>query len=229
MILVLLACFTPAEAGDDGRDLEREALVEQLERTGIKDERVLAAMKAVPRHRFVPDDLQSHAYKDRPLPIGLNQTISQPWVVARMTELAEPKATDKALEVGTGSAYQAAVLAQVVDHVYTVEILCEHAETAKARFAELALGNITAQCADGYAGWAEHAPFDLIVVTAAPETIPPPLLEQLAEGGRLIIPVGPAGEVQTLMRVRKKPGGELAYEEEVPVRFVPMTGEAQTR
>jgi len=211
----------------DPRALERARLVAQLRRDGIRNERVLTAMNTVPRHRFVSKDLDSYAYRDRPLPIGLDQTISQPWVVARMTEMVEPTPTDKALEVGTGSGYQAAVLAQLVSHVYTIEILCEHADRARGQLKELGYDNVTVRCGDGYEGWSEHAPFDIIVVTAAPESIPPPLLEQLAPGGRLVIPVGPRHDVQTLTLVRRKADGSLQSSEGVPVRFVPMTGKAE--
>ncbi len=231
---MLLACLEAGGAPPEKmtpvpapRTKERAELVDQLRREGIRDERVLTAMNTVPRHRFVPKNLEAHAYRDRPLPIGLDQTISQPWVVARMTELVEPSPTDKALEVGTGSGYQAAVLAQLVSHVYTIEILCEHADRAREQLKQLDYENLSVRCGDGYEGWLEHAPFDIIVVTAAPESIPPPLLEQLAPGGRLVIPVGPRNDVQTLTLVRRKTDGSLQSSEGVPVRFVPMTGKAE--
>lgn len=187
---------------------------------------MLAAVGAVPRHRFVPPSFQSQSYWNRPVPIALQQTISQPFVLARMTELAEPKRTDRALEVGTGSGYQAAVLAQLVDHVYSVEILRPLAENAARILDELSIDNVTTRCGDGHEGWPEHAPFDVVLVTAAPEAVPVPLLEQLAPGGRLVIPVGPQDLGQTLTLVRKDHQGRLHHSAGLPVRFVPMTGKA---
>lgn len=201
---------------------ERQAMVaEQVEARGISNADVLAAMRRVPRHRLVPDAPAELAYSDRPLPIGHDQTISQPFVVAFMTQLADPDATDRALEIGTGSGYQAAVLAEIVDTVYTIEIVPELARTARDRLGALGYDNVVVKEGDGYQGWPEHAPFDLIVVTAAPDTIPSPLLDQLAVGGRLVAPVGPQDEVQQLTVVTKDADG-VQRREVMPVRFVPF-------
>jgi len=182
---------------------------------------VLEAMRSVPRHRFAPDHDPELAYSDRPLPIGHNQTISQPYIVARMTELVRPDPSDRVLEIGTGSGYQAAVLGEIVDSVYTIEILPELAATATTRLRRLGYDNVVVRNADGFKGWPRRAPFDAIVVTAAPEEIPPPLLEQLAEGGRMIIPVGSTGRTQQLTLVTKK-NGEISKQTLAPVRFVPF-------
>ncbi|MFQ5417194.1 MAG: protein-L-isoaspartate(D-aspartate) O-methyltransferase [Myxococcota bacterium] len=217
-----------ADPGGGGRDhwmQAREEMVRgQIEARGVRDPRVLAAMRAVPRHRFVPTDQRDHAYEDQPLPIGLRQTISQPYIVAVMTELLRPEPTDRVLEVGTGSGYQAAVLAHVVSHVYTIEILPELADRAAKTLAELGYDNVTVSTGDGYRGVPEQAPFDGILVTAAPAEIPQPLIDQLAPGGRLVIPVG--GYFQELKVLEKTQDG-LRTRSEFPVRFVPMTGEAQ--
>ncbi len=194
----------------------------QIAARGVDDPEVLEAMRAVPRHRFVPADQVRMAYANRPLPIGHGQTISQPYVVAYMTELVELDAPDRVLEVGTGSGYQAAVLAEIVDEVYTIEIIPELAQTARKRLERLGYDNVEVRSADGYYGWEEHAPFDAIVVTAAAEHIPPPLLDQLADGGRMVIPVGSPFRTQTLMLVEKR-GEELSTRSVAPVRFVPFT------
>lgn len=210
-------------------DEERLRMVEeQLAGPGrdIRDERVLEAMRSVPRHAFVPEDLRALAYADRPLPIGYGQTISQPYIVAFMTEKLQPEPTDRILEIGTGSGYQAAVLAKLVKHVYTIEIVKPLAKRAERTLKELGYGNVTVRAGDGYRGWPEHAPFDGIIVTAAPDHIPGPLVEQLREGGRLVIPVGSEYGVQSL-RIFRKRNGELQLESALPVRFVPMTGEAE--
>lgn len=195
---------------------------EQLEARGIRNPRVLDAMRRVPRVQFVGEE-KSQAYGDYPLPIGYGQTISQPYIVALMTELADIHPHDRVLEVGTGSGYQTAVLAALGAQVWSVEIVPELAEVAKQRLAALGYA-ATVQHADGYEGWPEHAPFDAIVVTAAPGHIPPPLLEQLAQGGRLVMPVGETE--QRLVVIRRTPTG---YEEQqsILVRFVPMTGQAE--
>ena len=201
---------------------ERDQMVRtQIESRGITDETVLRAMRQVPRHAFVPDVAPELAYADRPLPIGHNQTISQPFIVAYMTEIVRPDATDRVLEVGTGSGYQAAVLAAIVDSVYTVEIIPELASTARDRLQRLGYHNVQVRTGDGYQGWRAHAPFDIIVVTAAPERIPPPLLEQLKPDGRMVIPVGPTGGTQQLLLVTKE-NGEVVTEQLTPVRFVPF-------
>lgn len=192
-------------------------------RAAITDSAVLEAMRAVPRHRFVPRTLRESAYEDRPLPIGDGQTISQPWVVARMTELVRPGPGDAVLEVGTGSGYQAAVLAEIVDHVYTIEIIEDLARSARRRLADLGYGNVTVRHGDGYRGWPEHAPFDAIVVTAAPERVPEPLVQQLARGGRMVIPVGPQGRGQALTVVHRTPDGSVQRRVVSAVRFVPLT------
>jgi protein-L-isoaspartate(D-aspartate) O-methyltransferase len=194
---------------------------QQIAARDVSNPAVLEAMRSVPRHRFAPNHPPELAYSDRPLPIGHEQTISQPYIVARMTELLEPDAADRALEIGTGSGYQAAVLAEIVDSVYTIEIIPELATTATRRLRNLGYDNVTVRNADGFKGWPERAPFDLIIVTAAPEEIPPPLTRQLAEGGRMIIPVGPTGGMQHLTLVTKE-NGEFSTRELAPVRFVPF-------
>jgi protein-L-isoaspartate(D-aspartate) O-methyltransferase len=201
---------------------ERARMVdEQIAARGVTDSAVLEAMRTVRRHWFVPGAPPELAYADRPLPIGHRQTISQPFIVAYMTQLVQPDPTDRALEVGTGSGYQAAVLAEIVDSVYTIEIVPELARMATDRLARMGYDNVRVRTGDGYRGWPEHAPFDIIVVTAAPERIPPPLLDQLAEGGRMVIPVGPEGETQQLMLLTKE-DGEVRRERITPVRFVPF-------
>ena len=194
----------------------------QILRRGVEDEAVLRAMRAVPRHRFVPERYAPNAYEDRPLPIGYGQTISQPYIVAYMTELIRPRPGQRVLEVGAGSGYQAAVLAEIVDSVFTIEIVPELAEAVAGRFTALGYDKVTVKQADGYHGWAEHAPFDAIVVTAAAEHVPPPLIEQLKEGGWMIIPVGSPFFTQTLMLIEKK-DGEVRTRNLIPVRFVPFT------
>ncbi|MBI4323148.1 MAG: protein-L-isoaspartate(D-aspartate) O-methyltransferase [Candidatus Omnitrophica bacterium] len=193
-------------------------------RTPIVNLRVLEAMRAVPRHRFVPPELQAFAYEDRPLPIGEGQTISQPYIVALMTELADLKPHQKVLEIGTGSGYQAAVLARLTDRVYTIELIDALARRAKHTLLELGLTSIHVQVGDGYLGWPEEAPFDAIIVTAAAPTLPEPLVEQLAVRGRLVIPMGE--DEQELVVFRKKTKG-LVREVVIPVRFVPMMGRIQ--
>jgi protein-L-isoaspartate(D-aspartate) O-methyltransferase len=191
----------------------------------ITDTRVLAAMGKVPRHRFVPADLRHRAYDDCPLPIGHGQTISQPFVVAFMTGQLDPKPTDCVLEIGTGSGYQAAVLAELVKEVYTIEIVDALAQRAKADLQQLGYTNIQVRAGDGYQGWPEAAPFDAIIVTCAPEKVPQPLIEQLKSGGRMIIPIGPEWD-QSLVLLRKE-GDRLVERAVLPVRFVPMTGKAR--
>ncbi len=206
---------------------ERRALVEtHLRPRGIEDPLVLAAMNAAPRHRFVPDDLARYAYDDRALPIGHEQTISQPYVVAFMTQAAELEPGDKVLEIGTGSGYQAAVLAEIVGELWTIEIVEPLAERARAALVAAGYERVHVRAGDGYRGWPSEAPFDAILVTAAPDHVPQPLLDQLAEGGRLVLPVGDA--FQTIVRIRRTPAGD-EREELLPVRFVPMTGEARER
>jgi len=205
----------------------RRNMVEQLKRWGMLKSAIVAeAMTATRRHLFIPEELRHVAYYDTPLPIGEEQTISAPGVVAKMTELLDPQPEDVVLEVGTGSGYQAAVLAHLVEQVYTIEILCSLAESAEKRLEHLGYDNVTVRCGDGYQGWPEHAPFDGIIVTCAPEDIPQPLQEQLKEGGRMVIPVGPVHGTQQLYVLEKRHGA-ISKTAVLPVRFVPMTGEAQ--
>lgn len=216
-----------AAAGEDSPEAQaRRRMIERdLRGRDITDEAVLEVMGRVERHRFVPDDLQAQAYADHPLPIGHGQTISQPYIVALMTQLVRPKKSDRALDIGTGSGYQAAVLAELCQEVYGIEILEPLAEGAKRRLAELGYKNVTVRSGDGYQGWPEKAPFDVIVVAAAPDHVPKPLMEQLAPGGRLVIPVGRFD--QELLLVEKQKDGSLRQKSVIPVMFVPMTGEAQ--
>ena len=205
----------------------REVMVQsQIVRRGVKDPLTVAAMKAVPRHRFVPESLRGQAYADHPLPIGLDQTISQPYIVAYMTEALALEGGEKVLEIGTGSGYQAAVLAEIADSVFSIEILKPLSDRASEQLSALGYKNVYVRCGDGYQGWPDHAPFDAIIVTAAPDHIPRPLKDQLKIGGRLIIPVG--ARYQELLRITRT---EKGFEEKrlLPVRFVPMTGEAQER
>ena len=221
--LAALACATSQQPDDERFRSLREAMVtQQIEARGIDDPDVLEAMRTVPRHLFVPPAYRDGAYEDHPLPIGSDQTISQPYIVALMTELADPDREDVVLEVGTGSGYQAAVLAEIVQSVYTVEIIPSLGEEARRRFEELGYTNVESRIGDGYQGWEEHAPFDAILVTAAPEEIPPPLIAQLKPGGVLVIPVGERGGVQTLMRVEKAQDGTTVSRSLIPVRFVPL-------
>ncbi len=198
---------------------------EQLLSRDITNARVLAVMGQVPRHEFVPEKLRSQAYDDRPLPIGHDQTISQPYIVAFMTERLEPRRTDRVLEIGTGSGYQAAVLSKLVAEVYTIEIVEALAQRAGSDLKRLGYTNVNVRAGDGYKGWPEAAPFDAVMVTCAPEKVPQPLIEQLKDGGRMIIPVGPIWN-QELILLRKQ-GERLEKRGVLPVRFVPMTGEAQ--
>ena len=211
-------------SAQDNFQRQRERLVkERLIPQGIKDQQVLKAMQKVERHKLIPESLQKHAYEDRPLPIGNDQTISQPFIVALMTEAIKPKPGMKVLEIGTGSGYQAAVLAEIVDEVYTIETVEELAERAKKDLQDMGYDNIHFKVGDGFYGWEEHAPYDAIIVTAAPEEIPPRLIEQLKVGGRMIIPVGPTPNTQELKLVEKKKNGKLKTRDLLPVRFVPFT------
>jgi protein-L-isoaspartate(D-aspartate) O-methyltransferase len=202
---------------------------EQLTRPGrdITDARVLKAMQSVPRHEFVPEAERPRAYDDRALPIGYGQTISQPYIVAFMTEQLAPQPTDRVLEIGTGSGYQAAVLAQLVSEVFTVEIIEPLAKRATAELHRLGCTNVFVRTGDGYQGWLEAAPFDTIIVACAPEHVPQPLAAQLKDGGQMIIPIGPPDD-QQLILLRKR-GGRLEQTAVLSVRFVPMTGQVQSR
>ncbi len=202
--------------------LRQQMVEQQIQARGVKNERVLKAMLEVKRHLFVPEPYRELAYSDRPLPIGEGQTISQPYIVALMTELVNPRKDEKVLEIGTGSGYQAAVLAKLCQQVYTIEIVESLAESAKARLKKLGYDNINVKHGDGFKGWEKYAPYDAIIVTCAPPEIPPPLIEQLKEGGRLVIPVGE--HFQELKLVEKE-NGEIHIRDIIPVRFVPMTGD----
>lgn len=226
--LVLTLGVTAPAAGqrkpepDHWREARIRLVDDQLVPAGIRDSATLAAMRIVPRHEFVPQDQRGLAYEDIPLPIGLDQTISQPSVVAFMTELIEPRAGKKVLEVGTGSGYQAAVLAETGCRVWTIEIFRALAEEARARLARLGYGAVAVRHGDGYEGWPEKAPFDAIVVTAAAESIPPALVDQLARGGRLVMPVGAEFPHQELVVVERDSAGRLTSRRLFPVRFVPF-------
>ena len=226
-VILITACGKEhrMEASSEKLEILRNNMVEsQIISRGVKDPLVIKAMKTVPRHLFIPNDNPSYAYLDEPRPIGEGQTISQPYIVAFMTEQLKLKPNYKVLEIGTGSGYQAAVLAQIVDSVYTIEIIPELAQKAKEVIKELGYNNIVVIEGDGYNGWPSKAPFDAIIVTAAPSKIPPPLLEQLKNGGRMVLPVGEY--VQELVVVNKNENG-ISMENVLPVRFVPMTGKIQ--
>ncbi len=195
----------------------------QIRDMGLKDQKVLEVMEKVPRHEFVLPKYLEEAYADHPLPIGYGQTISQPYIVALMTQLLDLKRDEKVLEIGTGSGYQAAVLAEITDEVYTIEIIPELAESAKERLERLGYTKIHTLNADGYYGWEEYAPFDAIIVTAAPDHIPSPLIKQLKDGGRMVIPVGPPGFFQTLWHIEKR-GEQVVSRSIGGVTFVPLTG-----
>jgi len=202
----------------------REHMVEfDIEARGVSDQDVLDAMRAVPRHEFVLPEYVGFSYSDRPLPIGYGQTISQPYIVAVMTELLKLKRGDRVLEIGTGSGYQAAILAQLTDEVYSIEIVEELHESAAERLERLGFDNVWTKHGDGYYGWEEHGPYDAIIVTAAPDHIPQPLVGQLADGGRLVIPVGPQGAFQTLWLIEKH-GEDVVSKSIMGVVFVPLTG-----
>ncbi|MDX1642738.1 MAG: protein-L-isoaspartate(D-aspartate) O-methyltransferase [Thermoanaerobaculia bacterium] len=189
------------------------------------DPAVVEALGTVPRHRFVPEDQRRWAYDNRPLPIGHGQTISQPYIVALMTDLLDLEPDDRVLEIGTGSGYQAAILAEIVDEVYTIEVVEPLHERSSALLAELEYDHVETRLGDGYYGWPEVAPFDAIIVTAAASHVPPPLIEQLASPGRMMIPVGSRFMVQQLVLVTKSAAGEISLEQILPVRFVPLTGD----
>lgn len=211
----------PTSAVKERQGERRRMVDEQVVARGIGSGKTLGAMLRVPRHRFVPESLAHLAYSDRPLPIGLDQTISQPFIVAYMTDAAAISPKHKVLEIGSGSGYQAAVLGELAKEVYSIEIIPELGERARATLAELGYGNVYVRIGNGYEGWAEHAPYDVIIVTAAPEEVPQALIDQLAVGGRMVIPVGTKN--QELMVIRKT-GKGVIRRRTIPVRFVPMTG-----
>lgn len=224
VLAALLAAW--AAQKDQARDpwaVARERMVrEQIEERGVRNPDVLRVMRQTPRHLFIPERLRSQAYEDHPVPIGYGQTISQPYIVALMTELLEPHRDAKVLEIGTGSGYQAAVLAPLVRHVYTIEIVRELADSAAALLKKLGYANVTVRWGDGYQGWPEEAPFDRIIVTAAPPEVPKALLDQLKPGGKLVAPVGSSVFGQDLIVIEKTRDGRLRRRSVLPVMFVPM-------
>lgn len=235
LLLVMTALMSNLSPAADGFEQARRQMVDlikedvaqsgdYLDRTAL-DRRVLQVMDSVPRHLFVPEDQRDHAYENRPLPIGYGQTISQPYIVAIMTELLEPRPQQTALEIGTGSGYQAAVLSRLVSRVYTMEIIEPLGEQARERLQRLGYDNVQVKIADGYFGWQAHAPFDIIIVTAAASHIPPPLVQQLKPGGRMVIPVGSRFMTQQLLLVVKDVKEKVTMKQILPVRFVPLTGE----
>jgi protein-L-isoaspartate(D-aspartate) O-methyltransferase len=227
-LVVLMVFFVAGFSccADDALTLKRERMLKnQIEARGIKDPRTLEAMRKVPRHAFVPEAMATHAYEDSPLPIGHAQTISQPYIVAAMTELLRVEPEHVVLEVGTGSGYQAAVLAECVKHVYSIEIIPELARDAAERLKTLEYKNVTVKEGDGYAGWEEHAPFDGIIVTAGAPHVPQPLVDQLKTGARMVIPVGPVDAVQQLNVIEKQADGSITQTPVMAVRFVPLTGD----
>ncbi len=225
-LLMALAVFTPVLAPAREFATDRARMVrEQIAMRGVTDQRVLEAMGEVPREQFVLEEMRGRSYSDRPLPIGYDQTISQPFVVAFMTEKLQLKPIDRVLEIGTGSGYQAAILGELVAQVYSIEIVEPLGKRAATTLERLGYRNVHVRIGDGYKGWPEHAPYDAVIVTCAPDHVPLPLIEQTKEGGRIIIPVGSAGGVQELYLLEKK-NGELKRRSVLPVRFVPMTGKA---
>lgn len=233
LMLLLISCL--ASAADDNYAEQRENMIRSIEKTAratsleldkeALDTRVLEAMRTVPRHALIPPEHRSSAYRNRPVPIGYGQTISQPYIVAIMTDLLNPEPTHKVLEVGTGSGYQAAILSRLVSEVYSIEIVEALGERAMKDLAELGYDNIHVKLGDGYFGWEQFAPFDGIVVTAAASHVPPPLISQLKPGGRMIIPVGSRFLTQQLLLIEKDEKGQVKTRQILPVRFVPLTGE----
>lgn len=233
LLLLLLMVMVTAVANADDFFVQRQKMVEEIEATvrytsehiGRKtlDKRVMTVMQKVPRHEFITDAMRTFAYLNQPLPIGYNQTISQPYIVALMTDLAGVNENSVVLEVGTGSGYQAAVLAELVRHVYSIEIVEALGRQARKTLERLAYHNVSVRIGDGYHGWVEHAPYDAILVTAAPETVPQALIDQLKPGGRLVIPVGKQSGVQSLQVVEKDAAGLISSHDVLPVGFVPLT------
>jgi len=234
MILSAVLFLSPAWADEADFAAERNTLVQELQSYASRDvtlpgdalnEKVLKALGKVRRHEFVPEKQRAQAYKNHPLPIGYGQTISQPYIVALMTDLVETEPDHVILEVGTGSGYQAAVLAKLVDRVYSIEIIEPLANQVRERLQRLGYGNVETTLGDGYYGWEEHGPYDAIVVTAAASHVPPPLIQQLKPGGRMVIPVGGRFQIQSLLLIEKKVDGDLITRQITAVRFVPLTGD----
>jgi protein-L-isoaspartate(D-aspartate) O-methyltransferase len=224
-LLLLGASCKPAETSGREFAVERERMVrEQVAMRGVTNERILTAMRKVPREQFVPEAMRDRSYSDQPLPIGYDQTISQPFVVAFMTEKLQLKSTDRVLEIGTGSGYQAAILGELAAEVYTIEIVEPLGKGAAATLQRLGYKKVHVKIGDGYKGWPEHAPYDAVIVTCAPDHVPQPLVQQIKEGGRIVIPVGPAGGQELYLLEKRE--GQLKQRAVLPVRFVPMTGEA---
>ena len=230
---LILAFFAATGCGQsqppvsDFEEQRHRMVREQIAARGVKDERVLNAMSKVPREEFVPQNLRAASYDDGPLPIGYDQTISQPYIVAFMTEQLRPGATDRVLEIGTGSGYQAAILAELVAQVHSIEIVEALGKSAETTLQRLGYKNVEVKTGDGYKGWPQHAPFDAIIVTCAPDHVPKPLVDQLKEGGRMIIPVGGYGAQE--LYLLEKANGQLRQGAVLPVRFVPMAGEAMKK
>ena len=234
IFLVLLLLLASAALGDEYAEA-RQQLVEEIEQdvraTSLYldkqalDPRVMTAISKVPRHQFVPAAQRHHAYANRPLPIGYGQTISQPYIVALMSDLIKPQPGDRVLELGTGSGYQAAMLSELTGQVYSIEVIDVLGKQAAERLGRLGYDNVTVRLGDGYYGWEEHAPFDAIVVTAAASHVPPPLVAQLKPGGRMVIPVGSRFLTQQLLLIEKQPDGQLVTRQILPVKFVPLTGD----
>jgi len=233
-LLIALLLFSPVAADAASYKEERAALIEEVRIWGKRDpppgkrsfdEKVLSALNEVRRHEFVPRNARDEAYANHPLPIGHGQTISQPYIVALMTDLVNPEEGDVVLEIGTGSGYQAAVLAKLVKKVYSIEIIEPLAKSASERLDRLGYENVETRLGDGYYGWEEHAPFDAIVVTAAASHVPPPLIQQVKPGGRMIIPVGGRFMLQYLLLIEKAIDGEIVTRQITAVRFVPLTGQ----
>jgi protein-L-isoaspartate(D-aspartate) O-methyltransferase len=231
MLPLLLASAAPADEYAQARQQLVDVIEQDVRATSLYldkqalDPRVMTALARVPRHEFVPAAQRARAYTNRPLPIGHGQTISQPYIVALMSDLIKPQADDRVLEIGTGSGYQAAILAELTGQVYSIEIIEVLGEQATERLSRLGYDNVTTRIGDGYYGWEEHAPFDAIVVTAAASHVPPPLVAQLKPGGHMIIPVGSRFLTQQLVLIEKDPGGQLITRQILPVKFVPLTGE----